>query len=263
MVTTVELIKAFLKQFDLAITRYSKLEKLKTNLGVAQDEDIELLIASPYEHVPDIVRYLRQSMAQNRQDLFVLSQLNFKRNGFFVEFGASNGIVHSNTLFLEKEFGWTGILAEPARRWHEELRKNRKAAIETLCVWKETNRVLVFNEVDATELSTIDIYSEADGHKDKRANGKRYEVMTISINDFLRKHNAPRCIDYLSIDTEGSEFEILNAFDFEKYSVGIITCEHNFTPMREKISSLLSQRGYERKYERVSQQDDWYVKVNQ
>ena len=76
----------------------------------------------------------------------------------------------------------------------------------------------------------------------------------------LKKHNAPKKIDYLSIDTEGSEFEILNSFNFNEYDIKVITCEHNYTSMREKIYSLLSKNGYERKYSEFSMFDDWYVK---
>jgi Methyltransferase FkbM domain len=65
-----------------------------------------------------------------------------------------------------------------------------------------------------------------------------------------------------SIDTEGSEFEILQAFDFARYDVKIITCEHNFSPLRDKLHALLTAKGYVRKFEVLSQVDDWYVKQN-
>jgi hypothetical protein len=77
--------------------------------------------------------------------------------------------------------------------------------------------------------------------------------------DLLIEHKAPRVVDYLSIDTEGSEFDILENFDFESYKFKIITCEHNYTPMREKLSALLQNNGYQRKYEDISQFDDWWV----
>jgi len=92
-----------------------------------------------------------------------------------------------------------------------------------------------------------------------RKNGRKYEVKTISLNDLLKKYSAPNLIDYLSIDTEGSEFEILNAFDFDTYSIKIITCEHNYSDNREKIFKLLTSKGYERKYVEVSDFEDWYV----
>jgi hypothetical protein len=75
----------------------------------------------------------------------------------------------------------------------------------------------------------------------------------------LKKYDAPNQIDYLSIDTEGSELEILNAFDFSKYSFGVITVEHNHTPQRELLYSLLTSKGYKRIFETVSNIDDWYV----
>jgi hypothetical protein len=87
-------------------------------------------------------------------------------------------------------------------------------------------------------------------------------VSTISLNDLLSKHNAPKHIDYLSIDTEGSEFEILNSFDFSSHSFGVVTVEHNFTPVRQKIFELLSGHGYTRQFENLSKFDDWYVKVD-
>ena len=77
--------------------------------------------------------------------------------------------------------------------------------------------------------------------------------------DLLRKYDAPYRIDYLSIDTEGSEYEILKAFDFNAYRISIITCEHNFTDDRQKIYDLLTSQGYKRRYQDLSSVDDWYV----
>lgn len=252
-------LNAILKRFDMVITRHSRLERLRQRLNATSDTDIEFLINTPSEHIHDLIRYLPKSTAQSRQDLFVLSQLNFKRGGFFVEFGATNGIDHSNTYLLEKEFDWTGILAEPGLCWHGALQRNRSVAIDTECVWKESSRTVPFYETDTSDLSTIDMYRGDDLHTHKRAQGIRYDVPTISLQDLLIKHQAPPLIDYLSIDTEGSEFDILEHFDFKRHQFRIITCEHNFTPARDKIYTLLSQNGYKRALERVSKQDDWYV----
>lgn len=97
-------------------------------------------------------------------------------------------------------------------------------------------------------------------HSNLRKKGKNYHVETVSILDLLNEHNAPYEIDYLSIDTEGSEFDILKAFDFKKYNIKIITVEHNFTEMREKIFELLSFYGYKRIFVELSDVDDWYIK---
>jgi hypothetical protein len=65
-------------------------------------------------------------------------------------------------------------------------------------------------------------------------------------------------MDYLSIDTEGSELKILQSLDFSRWRFRVITCEHNFTVDREAIHSLLTAKGYVRRWEEYSQWDDWY-----
>ncbi len=181
----------------------------------------------------------------------------FKLNGYFVEFGATDGIDLSNTYLMEREFGWNGILAEPASCWHGDLIKNRKVNIELGCVWKDSCSTLSFDEVDIAELSTVHSYSGSDFHSEARKRCKTYEVKTISLIDLLLKHGAPNVIHYLSIDTEGTEFEILKNFDFQRYIFKVITCEHNFTPMRDEIYALLSRQGYVRKFDEISRFDDW------
>lgn len=201
------------------------------------------------------------SHAQLFQDLLVAFLLKGKHDGFFVEFGATNGRDLSNTLTLEKHWGWTGILAEPAKCWHAALKANRSAAIDTRCVWSQTGAQLEFKETDIAELSTLSNLVEKDFNKDSRVSGKTYAVETVSLNDLLKAHNAPRQIDYLSIDTEGSELAIIQAFDFSDYDISVMTVEHNFVePNRQNMSDLLSSKGFIRLFDALSKFDDWYVK---
>ena len=256
----IKIIKKTFKKAGLGVTRYATLERLLQNSNAANDIELLQILSLDNKNSESLLKFYSHSKSQLRQDLFVLSRLGFKKNGYFVEFGATNGIELSNTHLMEKEFNWTGILAEPARCWHKDLNKNRNCIIETDCVWKRSNLKLGFNEVAAAELSTIKNYCDTDFHKTARMEGKIYEVNTISLNDLLKKYNAPKQIDYLSIDTEGSEYDILSHFDFSQYNFQIITCEHNYTPMREKIYSLLTQNGYQRILEKFSLFDDWYIK---
>jgi len=84
-------------------------------------------------------------------------------------------------------------------------------------------------------------------------------VETVSLNDLLEQHSAPHEIDYLSVDTEGTEFEILNNFDFQKYQPRIVSIEHNNMPeIRGKLFELLTANGYVREFEDFSSWDDWY-----
>jgi FkbM family methyltransferase len=211
-----------------------------------------------YQHVgPKFIDLMEKSKSQFRQDIFALVKLNFKRNGYFVEFGATDGIELSNTYLLEKEYGYVGILAEPNPNQRGEIKKNRKATIEERCVWRASNETLSF--VDAGGLSTIVDFSSGDIHKEKRDRRKTFEVKTVSLTDMLLQHNAPAQIDYLSIDTEGSEYEILSAHDFTKYNFSVITVEHNYTNNRQRIYQLLTKNGYQRVHEELSGVDDWYI----
>ena len=251
-----------LSKFDLALHRYSSLEKMKIDLQRYSSDfrDIDFLRSLEDRDVVSSLRNLDRSKSQFRQDLFVLAELNYKRSGFFVEFGATNGIDSSNTFLLEKEYAWTGILAEPAKVWHRELLKNRDAHIELSCVWSRSNDSISFVETQDAVLSTATKFISGDAHASNRQPRTRYVVNTISLEDLLLKYDAPRYIDYLSIDTEGSEFEILKEFDFRKYHFFIITCEHNFGPNRARIRKLLERHGYKRKLEHVSCVDDWFVR---
>ncbi len=251
-------IQSWLARRDLRIVKRSYLEWLERTH--VEDVDLWRIASMPGGHARELLAALPDSKAQLRQDLFVLAQLGLKRDGFFVEFGATDGVDGSNTHLLERRFGWIGILAEPARAWHRSLKENRPLArIDTRCVWSASGETLAFAETPEAYYSTVDRYRAADLHEGKRLTGTSYAVETVSLADLLRDHGAPRDIDYLSIDTEGSEFEILGRFDFDRHRFGVITCEHNHTPMRERLHALLTAHGYVRTLEAISSVDDWYV----
>ena len=260
-------LKYVLRKLGVGITSYSNLVYLRNQASDRSYRDLEFIRELDPANYELLIPLLSKSRSQLRQDLFVLSEVESKTKktggGYFVEFGATNGIDFSNTYLLETEFSWTGILVEPARVWESELRTNRpNASIETLCVWKDSNSSLVFNETFSPGFSTIKSFSDKDRNKNIRRGGKEYEVQTISLNDLLTKHKAPKHIDYLSIDTEGSEYEILKAFNFDVFNIRIITVEHNNnTPQRKLIFDLLTSHGYKRKHENISAYDDWYVKI--
>ena len=247
-------IKKILKRFDIAITKQSHLEQLQRESRASNV--INLLREQPERPDRQLLDLSQHSRSQFGQDLFALQQSGFRKNGYFVEFGATNGLDLSNSFLLEAEFAWSGILAEPARRWHKELMANRTCHIETDCVWSESNSHITFEEADWGELSGVCVAPASE----TKSKGRTYTVNTISLLDLLNKFSAPKQIDYLSIDTEGSEFDILSSFDFSKYQFNVITCEHNHEPRRENIFSLLTANGYVRKFEAISGCDDWYVR---
>jgi FkbM family methyltransferase len=201
-----------------------------------------------------------RSESQIFQDVFALYALGRKTGGFFVEFGATNGLELSNSLMLERDWGWHGICAEPARGWHDQFRRNRPdTVLDTRCVWIKDGDSLKFTESTAGELSTISRFKDGDSHRKARRKGQEYDVKTVSLATLLQDHEAPQDFDFLSIDTEGSEFDILSHHDFSRFQPKTIAVEHNFRKDRRKIFDLLSAKGYRRVLAEVSRFDDWYI----
>lgn len=209
----------------------------------------------------NILNHREKSRAQLYQDIFALHFNGYQKNGFFVEFGATNGVDLSNTYLLEKDLGWKGILAEPLPYWHKALKANRNCSIDTRCVHSKTGQQVIFaNTVSSPELSGIEDCLPNDMNYEGRKNRERLKVETVSLLDLLLQNNAPQKIDYLSMDTEGSELEILSAFDFQRYDINVITLEHNYVSVsREALCKLLSQNGFTRVCTSISRWDDWYV----
>jgi len=186
------------------------------------------------------------SKSQIGQDLKVVEQYNKKENGFFIEIGANNGVDLSNTYLLESQYNWKGICCEPNPKSYDQLVKNRPNSI--CCkeaVYNTSGLTVSFDIANNCDLlSGISKY--IDCHRNYVDHNKStIQVQTISLIDLLDKHNAPRFIEYISLDTEGSEYEILKGFDFNKYIFGLIDIEHNYIePRRTNIRELLISNGY-------------------
>ena len=238
----------------------SKLDTLKVEIDLLHHE---LLLAQKRSQLFKIdsesntKNLSNRSVSQLGQDLWVLQQTNYMENGFFVEFGATDGILLSNSYLLETEFSWSGICAEPNPIFLKKLKQNRKCIISNECISGYSGEEVEFVFADA--FGGMIKHASDDMHEDKRHAyqnlGQTAILTTISLHDFLLKHNAPKKIDYLSIDTEGSEYEIISEFPFDEWDVRCLTVEHNFTDNRAKLRRLLEGFGYKCKEQ---QWDDWY-----
>ena len=163
----------------------------------------------------------RSMTSQAAQDVVALMLHDFKRSGYFIEFGAVDGKHLSNTYVLEKKYGWNGIVSEPAKSYHKELKTNRSCSVDTRCVTGSSGMSLEFEECTNGILSTLLEYRDADAHSKIRRRKSLYKVVSVSLNDLLKENNAPKEIDFLSIDTEGSEYEILKSFFPSEYNISV------------------------------------------
>lgn len=203
---------------------------------------------------------VKHAQGQLFQDLWALYELDAKQGGYFVEFGATNGITMSNSHVLEHHWGWQGIIAEPNPDFHERLARERGCEISHKCVYSRTGDTMTFLCTEKGMFSRLAEINPEDHNEDTmRANHREVPVQTISLNDLLDEHDAPEEIDYMSVDTEGSELEILSAFDFDRRLVKLFTIEHNFTPLRGQIYDLMTSKGYVRRFPEYTRFDDWYV----
>ncbi|MFZ4565805.1 MAG: FkbM family methyltransferase [Prochlorococcaceae cyanobacterium] len=237
---------------ELAILR-TETELLSHELALALDHGS---LTAP-QAASDHDRWRSLSRSQLGQDLWVLERSGWQRGGFFVEFGATNGVLLSNTWLLEKHFDWQGICCEPNPGFLAQLRQNRHCTVTADCIYARSGETMAFVLADA--YGGLSHHGNDDQHVDKRAAyaaaGHVINVVTTSLVDLLDRHGAPPVIDYLSIDTEGSELAILDAFDWSRYTIRFITVEHNHTAQRQPIHDLLTGLGYRRT---EAQWDDWY-----
>ena len=223
---------------DHVIMRRQPLPKGFAGMLEAEIDCYNYYLAQPLENR----QFARSQLGQDLWVAFLLDCWNldspFRRQGYFVEFGAFDGVHLSNSV------------------------QRRFCHIDPRCVWGRSGDVVSFNQVPGNEeLATADICSNADLHGQTRAAQKSLiQVQTVSLNDLLREWDAPRVIDYISIDTEGSEHEILKAFDFGAHAFRTLTVEHNFSDKREPIHQLLSAAGYVRVGRSVERFDDLYIK---
>lgn len=251
-------LEKILGLFGLGLVRKPDLLKLKVLDAAYESNSVDF----------EIIQKLSGSARENygksragstsalRQDLFALLVSGFKQNGFFVEFGACDGLFVSNTFLLEKEFNWAGILCEPARIWHKDLKRNRNCHISTYAVGSESEKKIQFTEYVSPGLS------RSGNRSPTGENGrikKRYLVESITLLDLLEKFNAPRKIDFISIDTEGSELEILQNFNFSKYKISSFAVEHNHGPDQNLVRDLMVKNGYHQVMQEISRYEAWFV----
>lgn len=249
---------------------FSKKNKIEHHVILEQANDQGLLIDEDKQLLIDFIKFIKVNKKKIRsqlyQDIFASFVVNDKFNKSYLEFGATNGIDLSNTYILENEFSWSGSLAEPDQNWIDDLRKNRpNSNIISKCIWSTSGKKLNFFSSNTHVLSSLDDFKYSDinsmpGNTAARVKeGKNYQVETISLNDVIFNYFDGKTPSYISIDTEGSEFEILNSFDFTKYQPIIFTIEHNFTDLQKKIDDLMKKNNYSRIFRDLTLFDAWYV----
>lgn len=162
---------------------------------------------------------------------------NNKKNGFFIELGANDGLKQSNTAFFEKYMNWTGILIEPSLKGYELCKINRPKSISLnyACVSNDFKDNKVKGDFkDNNLMSSI-------GGKRKNRKSDSY-VETITLEKILDNHHIKN-IDLLSLDTEGYELNILKGLNLDRYRPNYILVEI-YNKDYNNIIKLLTSKKY-------------------
>ena len=192
--------------------------------------------------------------SQEGQDSFLETHV-FKgyKNGVFFDVGAHDGICLNNTLYFENTHGWTGVNIEPNKIRFDELVKNRTNCINIECA--------ISNFIGETDFLTLTGYTEMlsgilsdydPGHVHRirmemahhGGSAKVEKIPVRTIESICDEHDIT-IIDYLSIDVEGAEFNVIKSINFDKVFIEVIGFENNYNDVNTlAIISHLEGKGY-------------------
>ena len=183
---------------------------------------------------------------------------NNKRNGFFVEIGAYDGIIGSNCYHFERYLNWNGIAIEASNIQFEKLKKNRKCKLLNDAISEEVNEVEFMEVTEGlTQMSginnnfferNINIIS-----KNSVSKTKSFKIKTITFDQVISKNSE---IDYLSIDIEGGEMALLNSINFNDYEIKVISVENNI-PEIQNFKNFFDDKNFIY-FDRVGQDEIFY-----
>jgi FkbM family methyltransferase len=188
--------------------------------------------------------------SQTKQDIYLDTKIfQKKKNGFFLDIGAHDGITYSNTYFFEKHREWKGICIEPLPNVFKKLKVNRNCILVNGAL-AEDNKIVNFLQIEGysemlsgitknynkDHLKRIDLELKEHG-----GSKKEIQIKSYNINTLLSENNI-KTIDYCSIDVEGSELEIIKTFNFSEIDIKVFSIENNYKD--DKVRDILQENNY-------------------
>ena len=191
-----------------------------------------------------------QYYSQVGQDKYVYETFFMnRRDGFFLDIGAHDGIDKSNSYFFEKFMGWKGICVEPIPEIFERLRSNRSCTCINAGV-SDKNGTATFWEIKGySEMLSGLAENYNEQHKQRISREldlhggelREIDIRIFDINTILRDQEIEH-VDYCTIDVEGSEEKILSVFDSKAFDIEVFTVENNYQD--KSLRNLMRDKGY-------------------
>ena len=204
---------------------------------------------------------MNNSKSQIGQDLILDQQIfKGKSNGVFVEVGALDGFGASNTWFFEMERNWSGLLIEPNPvEFNKRNQHPRPNSIFENCAISDVEMDINFLSIEgpcnvlsgimefynSQHLERIDreleMYSNHPEGHELYSRKEQIPMKAVRLESLFSKHNITK-IDFISIDVEGAELQVLNSINFDKVDISVFMIENNYG--LEKETEFLSSKGY-------------------
>jgi len=192
--------------------------------------------------------------SQDGQDKYLETNI-FKglKNGFFVDVGAHDGISINNTLYFERYNGWTGINIEPIETVYNKLVVNRPFCININCAVSNTdgNSEFILNKGYTEMISGLkNSYDERHMSRLKKENNmtdSTTEIITVctkKLETIFNEKNIKH-VNYISIDVEGGEFDVIKSINFDKVFIDVIGFENNYSDVSVPIVAYLKSKNFE------------------
>lgn len=177
------------------------------------------------------------------QDVRALQWHDWKREGFYLDIGVHDAVSSNNTWLLDEAYGWSGLSIDP-----QGQRLEQRSCGHCACALASTSGTAQFS-CDGGPFSGLTEFATSEAHNGMWADlAQRMETRTVQTRtplECLQLGGAPTTIDYMSLDVEGSEMDIIRAFPFEAYTFLFATIETNNDAAKEaELRAYLKERGY-------------------
>lgn len=219
----------------------------KRNIGRMYKRTLEPTVSTIYTKITRMPYWF----SQKGQDEWVQEVLCYKEDGFFLDIGAFDGVNDSNTCTLERFYGWKGVCVEANDTYYYKCLKNRSCNVLNLAVSSRPGVVTICDDGKGSGILSKNFKNLA-----SIGNKRTKKVVCVPISAIITYFKIPRFIDYVSLDVEGGEYDVLLGFPFRTHIMRTLTMEGN----DKRAFKLLERNGYVcLQYDRLNGEDSFWV----
>jgi FkbM family methyltransferase len=198
----------------------------------------------PYKIKVFYKKNFRNFYALKNIDEKMLKYINYK-NGFFLEIGAHDGIHNSNTFYFEKNLNWSGILIEPSNYYNHLIKNRSKKNKFFNCGCSDNENTSILEGDGDFSLFSNEVDDEFyNWYKSKNNLKNKKKIKLVTLNSILINSEAPKIIDFFSLDVEGMEIQVLKGLNFDEFNFKFLVVECYNKEKFKKINNFLCKKNY-------------------